>query len=45
MKNLKIQCNSITRKGHAIERAFSAFMLGQMSQSEYCSKVSYLLAE
>lgn len=30
---------------YSIERAFAAYMLGGMTRSEYCQRVSYLLGK
>lgn len=43
MRNYNIQTSNI-RKGSAIERVYSAYMLGQISRAQYSSSVDYLLA-
>lgn len=44
MKNLKVECKSNVKREHVIERALDAYMLGQITRSEYCNKVNYLMA-
>ncbi|MFB8378206.1 hypothetical protein [Paenibacillus taichungensis] len=43
MRNYNIQTDHI-RRGTAIERVYSAYMLGQISRAQYSNSVDYLLA-
>lgn len=44
MELSKITCNQNQKRIHVIERAFSSYMLGQISCKQYNDCVDYLLS-